>query len=74
MKDIKFTFKTSDSTQKMAENICRINREANLDGIYYESITIRSLCPESRSDELMATIKKIDVETFLICEIVKNFY
>lgn len=75
MNDLKFKFTDNDDIKKTAENIHRINTEANLDGIYYDCIQIRSNCSKERKDALMAAIKACDGGvTSSICEIVSSFY
>lgn len=75
MRELRFTFNDQDDSEKLAELIYSTNREANLDGIYYEAITIRSFCSKDRNDELMKAIKSRDGGvTSSICEIVKSFY
>lgn len=75
MRELRFTFNEQDNVEEIAKIIYDTNREANLGGIYYESIAIRSTCKKDRNDELMKAIKSKDGGvTSSICEIVKSFY
>lgn len=73
MADLRFRIKPTDDVSALASNICKINTDAYSNGLIYENIFIQSSGRKELDDIVMQSIKKLSMDAYIICRIVKEF-